>query len=383
MKLLGGVKQIITVAVGLFLLLFLGYWLILHRPSVAVIKVQQVDIQGEVRGPGTVQSKVPVAVSSKITGILEKLYADQGDLVKKGQLLAELDTAELKARLAAARAAQNRAQKDLARARAILAKAQANLALAQSNYRRDQEVFKGGYISQAAMDTTSAALKVAEGETGEARANVAASEAAVQQADAEARAAAATLDYARILAPMDGLLTVRKAEVGDTITPGVPIFKMVELDWLWVAAWIDETQIAALKEGQEAQIRLRSGRIFPGTVVRLNKEADMVTREMEVDVKFSSPPEPVVVGEEAEVAIATGRTRAIAVPWTAVEEQDGQSGVLVVEGGVVKFRPVKLGLRDRQQVAVEQGLKEGELVVVPASQTKPGQKVKGRLIAGK
>jgi|UniRef100_A0A7C3WGB0 HlyD family secretion protein len=383
MKLLGGVKQIITVAVGLFLLLFLGYWLILHRPSVAVIKVQQVDIQGEVRGPGTVQSKVPVAVSSKITGILEKLYADQGDLVKKGQLLAELDTAELKARLAAARAAQNRAQKDLARARAILAKAQANLALAQSNYRRDQEVFKGGYISQAAMDTTSAALKVAEGETGEARANVAASEAAVQQADAEARAAAATLDYARILAPMDGLLTVRKAEVGDTITPGVPIFKMVELDWLWVAAWIDETQIAALKEGQEAQIRLRSGRIFPGTVVRLNKEADMVTREMEVDVKFASPPEPVVVGEEAEVAIATGRTRAIAVPWTAVEEQDGQSGVLVVEGGVVKFRPVKLGLRDRQQVAVEQGLKEGELVVVPASQTKPGQKVKGRLIAGK
>jgi len=212
---------------------------------------------------------------------------------------------------------------------------------------------------------------------------VAASEAAVQQADAEARAAAATLDYARILAPMDGLLTVRKAEVGDTITPGVPIFKMVELDWLWVAAWIDETQIAALKEGQEAQIRLRSGRIFPGTVVRLNKEADMVTREMEVDVKFASPPEPVVVGEEAEVAIATGRTRAIAVPWTAVEEQDGQSGVLVVEGGVVKFRPVKLGLRDRQQVAVEQGLKEGELVVVPASQTKPGQKVKGRLIAGK
>jgi RND family efflux transporter MFP subunit len=383
MKLLGGVKQIITVAVGLFLLLFWGYWLILHRPSVAVIKVQQVDIQGEVRGPGTVQSKVPVAVSSKITGILEKLYADQGDLVKKGQLLAELDTAELKARLAAARAAQNRAQKDLARARAILAKAQANLALAQSNYRRDQEVFKGGYISQAAMDTTSAALKVAEGETGEARANVAASEAAVQQADAEARAAAATLDYARILAPMDGLLTVRKAEVGDTITPGVPIFKMVELDWLWVAAWIDETQIAALKEGQEAQIRLRSGRIFPGTVVRLNKEADMVTREMEVDVKFASPPEPVVVGEEAEVAIATGRTRAIAVPWTAVEEQDGQSGVLVVEGGVVKFRPVKLGLRDRQQVAVEQGLKEGELVVVPASQTKPGQKVKGRLIAGK
>jgi len=381
MKRLWGKKTILA-AVGLIILLFLGYRLILYRPTVMVMEAKQKEVQGEVRGPGTVQSKVPVAVSSKITGILDKLYADQGDRVKKGQLLAELDTAELKARLAAARAAQDRAQKDLGRSRATLAKAQANLALAQSNYRRDFEVFKPGYISQAAFDTTSAALKVAAGEAGEAQANVAASEAALRQAAAEARAAAASLDYTRILAPMDGLLTVRKAEVGDTITPGVPIFQMVDLDLIWVAAWIDETQIAALKEGQEAQIRLRSGRIFPGTVVRLNKEADMVTREMEVDVKFASTPEPVVVGEEAEVAIATGRTRAIAVPWTAVQEQDGQSGVLVVEGGVVKFRPVKLGLRDRRQVAVEQGLTAGDLVVAPSSQSRPGQKVRTKIVSG-
>jgi HlyD family secretion protein len=294
-----------------------------------------------------------------------------------------MDAAELKASLAAARAAQNRAQKDVARSRATLAKAQANLNLAQSNYRRDQEVFKSGYISEAAFDTTSAALKVAAGETAEARASVAATEAAFKQAVAEAQAAAATLDYTRILAPMDGLLTVRRSEVGDTITPGTPIFQMVDMDWIWVAAWIDETQIAVLKVGQEAQIRLRSGRNFTGTVVRLNKEADMVTREMEVNIKFASLPEPLVIGEEAEVAIATGYTRVIAVPWNAVQEQDGHPGVLVVDAGVVKFRPITLGLRDRQRVAVKQGLKEGELIVSPSSQTKPGVKVKSRLVAGK
>jgi len=346
-----------------------------------VAAAKQVEVQGEVRGPGTVQSKVPVAVSSKITGILEKLYADQGDRVKKRQLLAELDTAELKARLAAAQAAQDRAQKDLGRSRATLAKTQANLALAQSNYRRDLEVFKPGYISQAAFDITGAAMKVAAGEAGEARANVAASEAALKQAGAEAHAAAATLAYTRILAPMDGLLTVRKAEVGNTIAPGTPIFQMVDLDMIWVAAWIDETQLAALKEGQEARIRLRSGRSFPGTVVRLNKEADMVTREMEVDVKFAAPPEPLVMGEEAEVAVSTGRTRAVAVPWSAVIEQDGHPGLLVVEGGVVKFRQIRLGLRDSRQVAVEQGLKEGDLVVLAPSQAKIGQKVRSRLVS--
>jgi RND family efflux transporter MFP subunit len=381
MKRLWGKKTILA-AVGLIIVLFLGYRLVLYRPTVMVVAVKQAEVRGEVRGPGTVQSKVPVAVSSKITGILDKLYADQGDRVKKGQLMAELDTPELKARLAAARAAQNRVQKDLGRSRATLAKAQANLALAQSNYRRDQEVFKPGYISQAAFDTTNAALKVAAGETAEARANVAATEAALQQAAAEAHAAAATLGYTRILAPMDGLLTVRKAEVGDTITPGTPIFQMVDLDLIWVAAWIDETQIAALKEGQDAQIRLRSGRSFTGTVVRLNKEADMVTREMEVDVKFASPPEHLVVGEEAEVVVSTGHTRALAVPWSAVQEQDGHSGVLVVEGGVVKSRQIRLGLRDRLKVAVEQGLKAGDLIVAPAIQANPGQKVRTKIVSG-
>ncbi len=382
MKHLSSGKRYILGVAGLIILLLLGYRLFFYRPTVMVIKVKEEEIRGEVWGPGTVQSKVPVAVSSKITGILEKLYADQGDRVQKGQLLAELDTAELKARLAAARAAQVRAQKDVGRARATLSKAQANLALAQSNYRRDQEVFKPGYISQAAMDTTSAALKVAAGEAAEARANLATSEAALKQAAAEAHAAAATLDYTRILAPMDGLLTVRKAEVGDTIAPGMPIFQMVDLDWLWVASWIDETQLSTLKEGQEAQIRLRSGRTFSGTVVRLNKQADMVTREMEVDVKFVTLPEPLVVGEEAEVAIFTGRTRALTVPLSAIQEQEGHPGVLVVEGGVVKFRQIRLGLRDRQQVAVEEGLNAGDLVVAPPSQAQPGQKVRTKIISG-
>lgn len=382
MKSLHGWRKIIMTATGLIVLLILGYRLFLSRPAVSVMAVKKVEVQSEVRGPGTVQSKVPVSVSSKITGILEKLYADQGDRVKKGQLVAEMDTAELKARMVAAEAAHDRARRDLDRAKATLAKTQANLTLAQSNYNRDLEVFKPGYISEAAFDSTSATLKVAEGEEAEARANLAAAEAVLKQAAAEVHAVAATLNYTRILAPMDGLLTVRKSEVGDTVVPGVPIFQMVDLDLLWVAAWIDETQIAFLQEGQEALIRLRSGRSFPGTVVRLNKEADMVTREVEVDVKFASLPHPLVIGEEAEVVVFTDRTRAVAVPWSSILEQDGQSGVLVVEKGVVKFRSVKPGLRDSRQVAVEQGLKEGDLVVVAPSQAKPGQKVRTKIVFG-
>ena len=79
-------------AVGAIILILLGYRLFWYAPAVPVVVVKQGEIMGKVQGPGTVQSKVPVMVSPKITGILEKLYADQGDRVHKGQLLAEIDS---------------------------------------------------------------------------------------------------------------------------------------------------------------------------------------------------------------------------------------------------------------------------------------------------
>ena len=191
----------------------------------------------------------------------------------------------------------------MARAQADLVKAQANLGLAQSNYQRDLEVFKPGYISQASFDTTKAQLRVAESEVAAFQATVSALQAAVKQAESETHAAEALHNYTRILAPMDGLITFRKAEVGTTVSPGRPIFQMVDLDTIWVAAWIDQSQIAQLRQGQKAAIRLRSGREYLGQVVRLNAEADTVTRELEVDVKFDRLPEPLVVGEEAEVIL--------------------------------------------------------------------------------
>src|SRR4030042_1411706 len=296
---LPGRKKAIWVSIVILILIFLGYRLFWYRPPVAVIVVKKVEIQGKVNGPGTVQSRVPVTVGAKITGILEKLYADQGSRVRKGQLLAELDMAELRARAAAAREAKNRTQSDLARARADLLKTQANLDLARSNYQRDMELFKPGYISQAAFDNTKAALKVAESEVSASQAIVEAVKEQVAQAESETHAAEAIFAYSRILAPMDGLVTVRKSEVGDTVAPGTPIFQMVDYK-IWAASWIDEAKIAQLREGQKASIKLRSGRVFQGEVVRLNKEADTVTRELEADVKFDTLPNPLVIGEEPE-----------------------------------------------------------------------------------
>jgi len=371
-------KKAVGIAIGILVIIFLGYRLFLYRPPVAVIVVKKAEIQGRVHGPGTVQSKVRVTISAKITGILDKLYADQGNYVKKGQLLAELDMAELRARSAPAQANANRTQRDLDRAKADLLKAEANLVLAQSNYQRDLEVFKPGYISQAAFDNTKAALKVAESEVNSARSAVDALKAQVAQAESDTHAAEAVFAYTRILAPMDGLITVRKAEIGDTISPGTPIFQMVDYQ-IWAASWIDETKVAQLREGQKASIKLRSGRVFQGEVVRLNKEADTVTRELEVDVKFETLPKPLVIGEETEVDIDTGHQTAPSVPLSAIIERNGSKGVLVVSNGLANFRPVDLGLQDGQRAAVLNGLKEGEMVIINPAGIEPGKKVRAEI----
>ena len=368
-------KKPIWVAIGILILILLAYRVLWYRPSVPVISVKNLEIQGRVRGPGTVQSKVPVTVSAKITGILEKLYADQGNYVKKGQLLAELDVAELRARVAATRAAKNRAQSDLARAQADLVKAQANLDLARSNYQRDMELLKPGYISQAAFDNTKAALKVAESEVFASQAIVEAVKEQVAQAESDTHAAEAVFAYTRILAPMDGLITVRKSEVGDAITPGTPIFQMVDYQ-IWAASWIDETKVAQLREGQKASIKLRSGRIFQGEVVRLNKEADTVTRELEVDVKFDTLPNPLVIGEETEVDIDTGSQTSPGVPLSSIVERNGSKGVMVVSNGLMSFRPVTLGLQDVQRAAVLGGLKEGEMVILNPAGIETGKQIR-------
>jgi HlyD family secretion protein len=374
-KLPGG-KKAIGLTVGLVILMLLGYRLFWYSPPVPVIVVQKAVLHGKVQGPGTVQSKVPVTVSAKITGILEGLYADQGDRVQKGQSLAKLDAAELKAREMAAQAAKNRARRDLARAQADVIKAQANLGLAQSNYQRDLEVFKPGYISQAAFDTTKAQLKVAESEVAATKATVTALQASVKQAESETHAAAAIHKYTHIVAPMDGLITVRKAEIGDTIAPGTPIFQMVDPDQLWVAAWIDQALVAQLRQGQLARITLRSGREFHGEVARLNREGDPVTRELEVDVKFDKLPQPLVIGEEAQVEIDTGRQTAPAVPLSAIIAKNGGRGVLVADKGLLRFRKVTLGLQNGARTAVLKGLKADDLVVVKPAGLAPGKKVR-------
>jgi RND family efflux transporter MFP subunit len=347
---------------------------VLSPVPVPAVVVAPTEICGTVKGPGTVQSKVQVTISGKITGILTRLHADQGDAVKMGQVLAELDSTELKSRTAAAQSAKGRSEQELARARADLLKAEANLALARSNHERNQEVFGPGYLPASAFDASKSALRVAESEVASGKAVVEAIQATATQTVHEAEATKDILGYTRILAPMDGLIITRNAEIGTILPPGAPIFQMVDYQ-IWAASWIDERMIADVRVGQKASIVLRSGRTFEGEVARLGSAADTVTRELEVDVKFSTLPNPLVIGEESEVIIDTGRVVALAIPLSAIQTRNGTQGVLVITEGRARFRPVVTGAHDDHLAAVLKGLQEGDIVALNPANIAPGKKV--------
>jgi RND family efflux transporter MFP subunit len=329
-----------------------------------------------VTGPGTVEARIPVTLSARITATVAKLHADQGDAVKRGQLLAELDDRELDAKRAAAAAAQETVARNVAAAKAAVAKAEAELELARVKFRRDQELLRSTYISQSAMDATAAALRSAEANLDNAKAALAARESEVRGVAHEARYAATVVSHTRITAPMDGIVVERVAEVGSTVVPGTPLFRLVDPATVWVAVRVDESVVGRVTVGQRAEIRLRTGETVSGSVARIARQSDAATRELEVNVAFDSPPARFVIDQEATVAVLAGEERGVVVAASALVENAGKRGVLVVADGRAQFRPVETGAADGSRVVVRKGVAAGDAVVAKPAGVKPGARVR-------
>ena len=329
-----GIKGGVALGVLLLLVALPVYRFFIHAPTVKTAVAVDGSVARTIHGPGTVQSRFPVSVSARITAVVTGLHADHGDRVRRGQLLAQLDDRDLAARAAAART---------------------DLDLARANYARDREVFDKGYISQAAMDNATAALRAAE---------------------ARAREAGAALSHTRISAPAAGVITARAVEIGHTVGPGSVLFRLVDPRALWVAARIDETVVGQVAIGQPATIELRSGGRVAGKVARIVLESDAATRELEVDVTFDAPLERFAIDQEAMVAIHAGEERGLVIPASAVFQLGRAFGALVVTDGRTEFRPLKTGASDGARVVVREGLKAGDAVIRLPAGIKPGARVR-------
>ena len=345
------------------------YWLRFSPVAVAAVKVVEGPIVAEVMGTGTLEAKQKAIISPKISGRLHDVRVDQGGTVQAGDILFQLDDTELKQQVemanvgvAAARAGLNRFEADQNQAQAVLTQA-------EQNHERVAMLAKSNAASATDMDKAREQMDVAL--AGVARADAALLEAKQQELVAESTLAyhQARLADTVVAAPFAGLIVQRYRDPGAVAVPGSPVLSLISTEVLWVSAWVDETEMSRIAVGQPARVAFRSeaARSFRGEVSRLGRETDRETREFTVDIRVLELPANWAVGQRAEVYIETARSdKANIIPSSAVTWREGTAGVFVQLDQTAHWRPVKLGLSNREQVEVLEGVSANEQILLPS-----------------
>ena len=342
------------------------YWLRIRPIPVEGYQVAQGEIVAEVMGTGTLEAKVQTIVSTKIPGRILEMRVDQGDQVRAGQPLLQLDDSEFRQQVEIARSALDAAKATVERMQADAVRSQAILEQSRIEYRRRESLFASKSIAANEIDKRKEELKVAAADLEKTKAAVVESRKNLVVAQNTVDYQLARLGDTLIAAPFDGLIIRRDRDPGDVVVPGTSIFLLISTQSLWVRTWVDETEMQRVTEGQAARVVFRAEpeTSYIGKVVRLGRETDRETREFLVDVEIERLPRNWSVGQRADVFIETAHKVGVTiVPSQLVLRNQGEIGVIANREGRAAWQPVKTGLRGQAQVEIVAGLSPGDIVV--------------------
>lgn len=288
---------------------------------------------------GEVRSRIEQPLSFRIAGKITERLVDAGAVVKPGQVIARLDPADT-----ALSASAVEAQRKLAEAEAL----------------RYRELRRQNFVSQAALDSRETTLKAAE-----AQADLARNQSA----------------YTVLKADQPGVVGQVLAEVGQVVTPGQTVVRLVRPDTLEVAIAVPETRLPEARRADTAEISLWAvnGKTYKGKIREIAAMADATTRTYAARVSILDADASVVFGMTANVRfVADGKTTQISVPLGAIFQQDGRSAVWVVASDdTVSLRAVELGRYTESAAQIASGLKHGERIVIAgAHKLTAGEKIR-------
>lgn len=324
--------------------------------KVTVARVEDGVVAPALFGIGTVEARHAYRIGPTAAGRVRRVDVQVGERVRAGQVLAEMEAVDLGDRIRAQEAA-------LKRAEAAVREAEARQSFALTQARR--------YDRLGSLQAASAELALTRRQELEvAEAALAAAREERSRARAEAAALQAQLANLSLVAPVDGVVTLRDVEPGTTVVAGQAVVEVVDPATLWVALRLDQVNAGGLAAGLPARVvlRSRSGEALAGRVLRVEPKADAVTEEMLAKVVFDRLPEPMPpLGELAEVTLALPPLPAAAViPNAALRREAGAVGVWqLAADGELRFVPLKLGASDLDgRVQVLAGLAPGDQIVV-------------------
>jgi macrolide-specific efflux system membrane fusion protein len=380
-----------------------------QRAGLETATVSRRTLSATVLATGSIKAIVgaEVKVGSRISGVVKRLPVNIGSMVRKGQLIAELDDRDTRSQLdqAAANLAAVRARLQQARttvgtvplevaaqiqqAKAAVEQAEANRVNAKVKYDRMQHLLAEDFVAQQDVDNARTEYEVAVSQVRHAQAvldaananasqtqlsqqDVAQTEAAVHQAQAALRYAETQLSYTRIVSPIDGVIASVSTQEGETIAAGLtaPTFvTIIDLSQLQVDALVDETDIGRVEVGQSATFTVDSypDEEFEGTITAIYPKAiiDQNVVNYDVVVTIANPRGLLRPDMTANVTIAVAtREDVLAVPNKAIRREDGTKVVYVMQNGSPERRAVKTGWKDSAYTEILSGLKEGESVLL-------------------
>lgn len=327
---------------------------------------------------GYVVAQRKAAVASKITGRLVSIFVEEGNRIKKGDVIAQLESDDTAA-------AKDQASANLRVAAANLEQAKAERADAAVNYYRSKELLAKGFIAKLEYDA-------AEARNSKAEAAVSAAEASVRAASAALREAEVTLEYARIRAPFDAVVLTKDADVGDIITPlgaaanaKAAVVSIADMNSLQVEVDVSESNIGQVAAKQPCEIQLDAlpDSRFRGEVHMIVPTADRTKATILVKVKFIDSDPRILPEMSAKVAFLERQMNEDDLrPRTAVNDdslltRNGRSAVFLIRDGELFETPVTIGEKIGDMVEVRSGVKAGDRIVRrPADDLKTGTRVR-------
>ncbi len=320
------------------------------RPVRAMV-VQSSDIDVNAEFSGEVRARVESRLGFRVGGKIVSRKVDVGSVVKRGQVLMELDPQDLKL--------------SQAQALAALRAAETSRDLASAELKRYQELREKNFVSQAILDAKLSAAKSAQAQ--------------VDSAQAAYRGMSNQAGYASLESDIDGVVTSVDAEVGQVVAPGTPVVRVAKTDEKEIVFGVPEDKVDTLRAIPDVHVRLWAtpDKSVVGKIREISPVADPSTRTYAFRVSIPASLSEAKLGMTALVAFASRTPQPqIKVPLTALFHEKAATSVWVVENGAVRLVPVTVSGVSGNDIVLGSGVKPGQTVVTAGvNLLKQGQKV--------
>jgi HlyD family secretion protein len=357
-------------------------------PRVEVVTPQVGPIKQTLVFSARVSSIARIDMASTVTARVERVMVREGDRVKVGQLLIQLDDDEFSAQLSQASAslatsqARLRSQNEVAAPVSSQAQqqAQTNLDFARQELARNRALMEKGFISEARLKEFERAVAVAQSNFEQSRSQAAsnsksgaetqAASTRIKESDAALALARSRFAQTRIVAPADGRVVFRGVEVGDVVQPGRKLLSVAADGETRLIAQIDEKNLSLMREGLKAAASADAfpNKPFPAELTYLSPAVDATRGTVEARLRIPTPPaflrDDMTVSVEV---ISSQKDRAMTLPATALREAEGKTFVLTLLNGSAKASPVRVGIRSPLRVEILEGLAADSKVILDAA----------------